>query len=75
MLRKKKKPLFGADIEPNCHYCRQNGASGEKEPLCVLGLQMKNGKCKKYRYDPLRREPRTAPPLRSEGFREEDFKL
>lgn len=75
LFRKKKKPLFGADIEPECGYCRRNGAKQGDSPFCTLGLTPKNGKCKKYEYDPLRREPRPAPPLRADRYSEEDFKL
>lgn len=73
--KKRKKALFGTSIEPDCKYCRSNGAPQGDEPLCMLKLAPKDGKCKKYCYDPLRREPRQAPPLRSESFTEEDFKL
>lgn len=74
MFKKKKKSLFGNGIEPNCQYCRHNGGT-ETNALCVLKLEMKKGKCKKYSYDPLMRKPRSAPSLRSEGFHEDDFKL
>lgn len=72
--KKRKKPLFGADIEPSCAYCRHNGGK-EGEILCALRLEMKNGACKKYCYDPLLREPRRSPDLRVSQFTEEDFKL
>lgn len=73
--KRRKKALFGATIELDCRYCRHNGATQGEEPMCTLKLAVKNGKCKKYAYDPLRREPKNAPPLRSAGFSEEDFKL
>ncbi len=73
--KKRKKPLFGANIEPCCDYCRQNASKQGEAPLCALRLEPGTGKCKKYEYDPLRREPRPAPSLRSEGYSEEDFKL
>lgn len=73
--RKKKKALFGANVETDCRCCRRNGAKQEDEPLCTLRLKPKDGKCKKFEYDPLRRQPRSAPPLRAGQFSEEDFKL
>lgn len=73
--RKRKKLLFGENIELDCRYCRHNGAAQGESPLCTIKLEVKNGKCKKYAYDPLRREPRVAPLLRSSGFSKEDFKL
>lgn len=73
--RKRKKALFGANIQPDCKYCRSNGAPQGDEPLCMLKSEPKDGCCKKYSYDPLRREPRQAPPLKNAGYSEEDFKL
>ncbi|MCH5353582.1 MAG: hypothetical protein J1E06_08970 [Acutalibacter sp.] len=75
MFGKKRKALFGNNVEISCAHCLRNGAKQGEEPLCTLRLTLKDGKCKKYEYDPLRREPRTAPGLRSDGFKEEDFKL
>ncbi len=71
--RKKKTALFGKTIAPNCQYCRHN--AGKESPLCTLHLELKDGACKKFQYDPLMREPRTAPPLREGQYSEEDFKL
>ena len=72
--KKKKRTLFGGNIPPDCAYCRHNsGKSGQV--LCSLRLTMENGKCKRYQYDPLLREPRQAPSLRTEQYSEEDFKL
>ncbi len=73
--KKRKKPLFGANIEPDCGYCRRNGAKQGDRPFCTLGLEPKAEKCKKYQYDPLRREPRPAPSLRADRYSKEDFKL
>ncbi len=73
--RKRKKALFGTEIEPRCEYCRRNGAKQGEQALCTLRLEPKNGACKKYEYDPLRREPRAAPLLRADRYSEEDFKL
>jgi len=64
--KKRKKALFGANIELNCRYCRHNGAKQGDKPFCTLRLEVKDGKCKKYEYDPLMREPQ---------YNEEDFKL
>lgn len=72
--KKRKKALFGANIEPNCSYCRHNSGK-EGKTLCSLRLEMKEGKCRKYWYDPLMREPRSTPPLRAAQYSEEDFKL
>ncbi len=73
--RKRKKALFGNDVELDCRYCRHNGAKQGDPPLCTLRLSVKDGKCKKFEYDPLLREPRSAPLLRGERYSEDDFKL
>ena len=72
--RKKKTPLFGGNVEPSCAYCRHNSGTGE-QVVCSQRKERKDGSCKNYQYDPLMREPRTAPPLRTSQFTEEDFKL
>lgn len=72
--KKKRKELFGSNVALSCEYCLHNGGKSGEPPICTLRLALKNGKCKKYEYDPLRREPQTAPPLRG-AYDEEDFKL
>lgn len=72
--KRKKKAIFGGNIEPSCSYCRHN-EGGEERVFCTLRLEMENGKCKKYQYDPIMRSPRSAPSLNTAQFREEDFKL
>lgn len=72
--RKKKKGLFGTQIEQSCAYCRRNGGKPGEPPICTLRLTPKKGKCKKYEYDPLMREPKAAPGLGG-GYTAEDFKL
>lgn len=75
---KKTKPQklpFGSSVPPSCDYCQYNdGAAGAA--ACILSLSMpEDGSCPRYRYDPLRREPRPAPSLRPGGYDPEDFKL
>ena len=72
--RKKKEPLFGAHIEANCAYCQNNlGQNGEV--LCAVRMTLKEGKRKKFSYNPLLRAPRSAPPLQTGRYRPEDFEL
>ena len=69
LFRKKKKPLFGAEIEPDCSYC-SHGVDG----CCALKLEIgRDGGCARFSYDPLLRTPRSLPPLRE--YSEEDFQL
>lgn len=71
---RKKKPPFGAEIEPSCRYCRFN--MGEEEIRCPYKENSRPNEqdsCKKYIYDPLKREPKGAPRLRT--YTKEDFEL
>ena len=73
--RKKKKnetPLFGAGIEPSCTSC-QNNTVAQGEVRCRIGQIPENFSCKHYRYDPLRRTPKSQPKLGS--FSAKDFEL
>lgn len=72
MFGKKKKPLFGAGIEADCALCANWLADGQ-EGRCRLELNLGEKGCKKFTYDPLKREPRKAPPLRE--FDPEEFKI
>lgn len=72
--RKKRKTLFGAGIEPSCAYCHRNSGKPGEPPICTLRLTPKKGKCKKYEYDPLMRQPKTAPKAGG-GYTADDFKL
>lgn len=69
LFRKKPSP-FGAGIEADCRYCRYN--LGEENPICSQS-DNHSGPCKKYEYDPLRREPKAMPPLKE--YKKEDFEL
>lgn len=73
MFGKKKKVLFGGNIPPSCEYCLKNAGSSD-EVICTLKLEMKNGKCKKYVYNPLMRKPRPKVQVRND-FSKDDFKL
>ena len=73
--RKKKKKdsaLFGSRVTPSCAYCAHS-VSAQGTTKCLLGQLPENGCCKRYTYDPLRREPRGEPQLGQ--FTAEDFKL
>lgn len=72
-LRKKDTPLFGQGIPPSCEYCDYN-LSPSGPPVCRLGLKLsEEGKCRRYRYDPISREPKNLPPLPEHD--PEEFKL
>ncbi|HHT17466.1 MAG TPA: hypothetical protein GXZ77_07140 [Papillibacter sp.] len=56
--------LFNRRIAPSCAYCRHGSAIGNGEIACVKrGIMLAGGWCKKFSYDPIKREPeRLAPP-------------
>jgi hypothetical protein len=66
--KKKKTQFFGANIEPSCELCRYN--SGKEKPFCVHGKDCSKV-CKKYEYDPLKRQPDKAPKLKD--YSADDF--
>lgn len=66
MFGKKKKKLFGNEIEPDCGYC-----SSCREGSCTLGRPA--GPCADFQYDPLKRTPKSTPELKTHD--PEEFKL
>jgi hypothetical protein len=75
LFRKKEKKLFGDNITPDCSYCANN-AGGIDQVFCSLEKEMKNGKCRKYCYNPLLRKPANAViSLKKDNFSQEDFSL
>jgi hypothetical protein len=71
MFGKKKEPLFGDHIEIKCEYCANGREAGE---ACRLNLRPEaDGTCRRFAYDPLRRSPKTFPPMRPHDA--EEFKL
>ncbi len=68
------KKVLG-NIEPKCAYCAHGKtAPNGKDILCVRsGVTDKDGSCKKFKYDPLKREPRKPAPLAEYG--KDDFIL
>ena len=67
-----KKDLFGQNIDPSCAYC-ENYIFEKDAAYCRKGKEIKNGKCRHFRYDPLMRVPTANAPLNS--YSAEDFKL
>ncbi len=68
------KQLFGKNISPSCDYCRYSFQKDSGIVICSSGNSAGiHGACRKYEYDPLKREPRTLPPMPQ--FTADDFKL
>ncbi len=51
-----KKSLFGKNIPVNCSYCEYNGIENDIM-FCKKSKQVKDGKCRSFKYDPLLRMP------------------
>ena len=47
-----KKSLFGKNIPVNCSYCEYNGIENDIM-FCKKSKQVKDGKCRSFKYDPL----------------------
>ena len=70
-----KKKIIGANIEPKCEYCKCGIDVNDADTLLCrhVGITTKDAKCKKFRYDPLKRKPTQAPALMQ--FTDQDFSL
>ncbi|MFI3325475.1 MAG: hypothetical protein R3Y35_04795 [Clostridia bacterium] len=69
-FKKKKKAVFGENIEPRCEYCRFN-LKDNYEVACPY--KKDDNVCKKYVYDPLKRSPMPKPKLKN--YSPNDFSL
>ena len=67
-----KKQLFGKHIVPSCTYCSHSKKEGEMQ-FCDARKVLKNGKCRKFDYNPIMREPKGMAPLKT--YSKEDFSL
>lgn len=67
-----KKNLFGQNIPASCIYCEFYNL-GNEVSYCQKGKQMKNDKCRHFKYDPLMRVPKVT--VFRSNYSAEDFKL
>lgn len=67
--------LFGASIAPACKYCEHvmQSFDGGKMLCDKRGVVEASYKCRRFIYDPLKREPRK--PLSIEKIDESEFEL
>lgn len=68
--KKREASIFGDNIEPMCEYCRFN-LKDNYEVACPH--KKSEGVCKKYTYDPLKRNPMPVPKMKT--YSDEDFML
>ncbi len=68
-----KRKLFGMNINPDCTYCVHSD-NEQDFFICKKGRKkIVNGKCRKFKYDPLLRVPKKT--VNKTAYTEEDFKL
>lgn len=67
-----KKQLFGGTIAPSCSYCSRSKKEGSTQ-FCSAHKVLKNGKCRKFDYNPIMREPLGAAKLPT--FSKKDFSI
>ncbi len=67
-----KHKLFGANIQPNCSYC-DNFSYDANNYGCIKNKEIKNGKCRKFAYNPILRTPKSE--ARMMQFKKEDFEI
>ncbi len=68
----KKIKLFGNNIEVNCNYCAHSKIKNDTQ-FCTMNKVLKNGKCRKFEYNPIMRKPITMQQLPK--YKPEDFAL
>ena len=65
--------LFGNHIEPNCEYCDNCIENGKGVTICRAKREIKDGKCFRFKYNPLLRVPHEMPRLPQ--YDPKDFEL
>ncbi len=68
----KKYKFFGNNIPVSCDYCVHSQINNGTQ-FCTMNKVLKNGKCRKFEYNPIMREPKRQNALPK--FKEEDFAL
>ena len=68
--------LFRRKIARSCTYCAWGTKLGEQQILCAKrGAVADSYACRKFVYDPCKRQPRKAKALDLEKFKDSDFTL
>lgn len=71
--------LFSRNVPPSCSYCRLGTSIGNCEIACLRrGITSAVSSCKRFVYDPLKREPERPPVFdkkQREEMSEEDFTI
>ena len=68
--------LFRKKIEPSCSYCVHSAQLADGQVLCSKkGVVSPDGKCMRFRYDPIKRIPVKPKAFDFSKFNPEDFSL
>lgn len=68
--------LFRKNIEPRCAYCRYGAAAEDGLTICrKKGIRQDTDKCRKFKYDPLRRVPPRPKTPDFSRYDDRDFSL
>lgn len=68
--------LFRKNVAKFCSYCKHAGQTDHDQMLCTKkGFVSPDGKCWRFRYDPLKRTPARYKAKDFSEFREENFRL
>ena len=68
--------LFRKKIEKSCTYCRFGTMLDDGMALCTKrGVVLTSRKCRKFRYDPIKRVPFKPKALDFDKYTQEDFSL
>ena len=68
--------LFRKNMPKSCAYCRFGTKLDEEQILCTKkGLVEITSSCRRFKYDPCKRQPLKAKAPNFEAYNEEDFTL
>lgn len=68
--------LFDRHMEPCCAWCRSGVRISETEVACLKrGVVSSAGACRRFKYDPLKREPPVPAAIDGSKFSGEDFSI
>lgn len=68
--------LFKKDMDPRCAYCKRGAVLDEERVMCIRkGVVAADDRCRRFRYDPLKRVPPKPLAANFSHLKEEDFFL
>lgn len=68
--------LFRKKIDQYCAYCAHAGRLGEDQMICAKkGIVQSGNRCRRFRYDPLKRVPPRPKAKSFRKFSDQDFTL